>query len=310
MTGIEYEKWCANYIMKHGFEKVEVTKGSGDQGIDIIAYKDGQKYGIQCKLLNSYVSNSAVQEAFAGAAYYGCDRAMVISNNDFSKSACDLAKRINVELMARVDPSSTDVNVNMQHRLNLDYDRYWLDNIAVLQDDDSKKMIKDLEPTARSYIMSQLQGEGYCSDALFRELGRYIIYPIRIIRVYSTSPKEKILKPCVLSFCYYCRLHPEIRQTDYYIQECKRVIEFNDMLRMTQDFKEEELRGIPDHLELSAEFDMFDMYIENGSLIYNSTPRIKNNLVSSEFEWEFLPEEEVVSGLYHPLFFQKDHIRT
>ena len=51
MDGHDFEYFCADLLRKNGFDKVEVTKGSGDQGIDIIAFKDGIKYGIQCKML-------------------------------------------------------------------------------------------------------------------------------------------------------------------------------------------------------------------------------------------------------------------
>lgn len=39
MDGHEYEYACAQYLKRNGFTKVQVTKASGDQGIDIIATK-------------------------------------------------------------------------------------------------------------------------------------------------------------------------------------------------------------------------------------------------------------------------------
>lgn len=98
MNGHQYEHECAKRLKKSGFNNVNVTKGSGDQGIDVIAYKNGEKYGIQCKYYSSPVGNSAVQEAFAGAKYYNCQYAVVLTNNTFTQSARDLAKRTNVLL--------------------------------------------------------------------------------------------------------------------------------------------------------------------------------------------------------------------
>lgn len=49
MTGYEYEKECAKLLGFKGFTDIKVTPSSGDQGVDIVAYKDGKKYGIQCK---------------------------------------------------------------------------------------------------------------------------------------------------------------------------------------------------------------------------------------------------------------------
>lgn len=96
--GHQYEYKCAKILKKKGFQMVSVTKGSGDQGIDIIAYKNGQKYGIQCKHYSSPVGNHAVQEVFAGAKYYNCDIAVVMTNNTFTKSAKELAESTRVEL--------------------------------------------------------------------------------------------------------------------------------------------------------------------------------------------------------------------
>lgn len=44
-----------------------------------------------------------MQEVYAGAAYYGCDIAMVITNSTFSKSAVELASRLNVILQENID---------------------------------------------------------------------------------------------------------------------------------------------------------------------------------------------------------------
>ena len=41
MDGHDFEYFCAELLEKNGFIGVEVTKGSGEYGIDIIAEKDG-----------------------------------------------------------------------------------------------------------------------------------------------------------------------------------------------------------------------------------------------------------------------------
>lgn len=98
ITGYEYEQKCAEELRHMGFIDIEVTKTSGDQGIDVIAWKDGLKYGIQCKYYRGSVSNKAVQEASAGAQYYDCDVAVVMTNSTFTKSAEELAHKIGVKL--------------------------------------------------------------------------------------------------------------------------------------------------------------------------------------------------------------------
>ena len=98
VSGYEYEEQCADELRRMGFNSVEVTTKSGDQGIDVIAWKDGLKYGIQCKHYQGSVPNKAVQEAHTGAAYYDCDVAVVMTNSTFTESAKDLAHKIGVKL--------------------------------------------------------------------------------------------------------------------------------------------------------------------------------------------------------------------
>lgn len=101
MDGYAFEYYCAALLIQNGYDNVEVTKGSGDQGIDILAYKDGIKYGIQCKCYSSDVGNKAVQEAFAGKTFYNCHVAVVLTNQHFTKSAKELAKSNQVLLWDR-----------------------------------------------------------------------------------------------------------------------------------------------------------------------------------------------------------------
>ena len=101
MEGHDFETYCAELLQKNGFDRVEVTPGSNDQGIDIIAYQHGIKFGIQCKRYSSDVGNKAVQEAFAGSTYYHCNVAAVLTNQHFTTQAKDLAKRTGVLLWDR-----------------------------------------------------------------------------------------------------------------------------------------------------------------------------------------------------------------
>jgi len=101
MEGHVFEEWCAQYLKRHGFKKVEVTSGSGDNGVDILAKKDGLLYGFQCKRMNGHVPNKAVQEIYTGMKMYECDRGVVITNSYFSKSAEITAERCDIELWDR-----------------------------------------------------------------------------------------------------------------------------------------------------------------------------------------------------------------
>ena len=101
MDGHEFEFFCASLLRKNGYENVSVTSGSGDQGVDIIAYKDDIKYGIQCKCYHSDIGNKAVQEVYAGKNFYNCDVGVVMTNRYFTKSAIELAKKNRIHLWDR-----------------------------------------------------------------------------------------------------------------------------------------------------------------------------------------------------------------
>ena len=99
MEGHDFEYFCADILRQNGY--IDVTRGSGDQGIDILAEKDGIKYGIQCKCYSSDIGNKAVQEAFSGKTFYGCHVAVVLTNRHFTKSAKELADSNHVLLWDR-----------------------------------------------------------------------------------------------------------------------------------------------------------------------------------------------------------------
>jgi len=98
LDGPEFEAYVALVLMDNGFKHVEMTKGSGDQGVDILAERNGKTYAIQCKNYAGAVGNFAVQEAFAGAEHYGCDLAAVICPGTFTRGAKELAATTGVLL--------------------------------------------------------------------------------------------------------------------------------------------------------------------------------------------------------------------
>ena len=107
MDGLQFEHRCAELLRYRGFHKVTVTKGSGDQGVDILAKKNGIKYGIQCKYYSYPVGNKAIQEAYAGAVFYDCDKAMVMTNSTFTRAAWQPDDKLRVELWERCASNGT-----------------------------------------------------------------------------------------------------------------------------------------------------------------------------------------------------------
>ena len=101
MEGQDFEYYCAELLRRRGFQSVEVTKGSGDFGIDILAEKDGVSYGIQCKCYDGPVGVHAVQEAYAGKDYYDLMVGVVMTNQYFTEPAVRAAKKLKIMLWDR-----------------------------------------------------------------------------------------------------------------------------------------------------------------------------------------------------------------
>lgn len=98
MEGHDFEYFCADLLRQKGFTEVEVTKGSGDYGVDILAEKDGVTYGIQCKCYTSPVGVKAIQEAYAGRDYYDRMVGAVMTNQYFTSPAVEAAKKLKILL--------------------------------------------------------------------------------------------------------------------------------------------------------------------------------------------------------------------
>lgn len=98
--GSEFEHFVCELYKKMGY-KAEVTKQSGDQGLDGIAEKGDKRIGVQAKCYSGTVGNSAVQEAVAGKSYYHCGKVVVITNNYFTPFAKELAQSNDVILWDR-----------------------------------------------------------------------------------------------------------------------------------------------------------------------------------------------------------------
>jgi hypothetical protein len=103
MDGHDFEYVCADILRAKGFQNVTVTRGSGDQGVDVIAEQSGIKYAVQCKRFSGSVGNKAVQEVHFGKTYYHCHVAIVMTNSYFTKSAKDAASESNTILWDRDD---------------------------------------------------------------------------------------------------------------------------------------------------------------------------------------------------------------
>lgn len=112
MDGREFEKWCVKLLSYLGATNIRMTKGSGDQGVDIIADLNGVRYAIQCKRYSKPLGNKPIQEVYAGMQYYHCLAGAVMTNQTFTKGGKELALSTGVELWDRNWLTSAATRVN------------------------------------------------------------------------------------------------------------------------------------------------------------------------------------------------------
>jgi HJR/Mrr/RecB family endonuclease len=102
MNGVEFEMFCSQFLQKQGW-KVQTTKRTGDQGVDLIITKGNRRLGVQCKKHSKPIGNKAVQEIKAGLMYYDLEEGVVIGTSTFTKAAIELASVNHIKLFHYLD---------------------------------------------------------------------------------------------------------------------------------------------------------------------------------------------------------------
>lgn len=136
MTGMEFELLCKKLIDKMGFE-TEMTKASGDGGIDIIAYNHqpllSGKYIIQCKRYSGSVGEPIIRDLYGVVTSERANKGILITTGYFTKSAIGFAKDKQIELIDgdRLNDLLTNHNINLEGSLSFSNKR----SIADILDD-------------------------------------------------------------------------------------------------------------------------------------------------------------------------------
>jgi hypothetical protein len=101
MDGVMFEHYVAKLLRHEGYTEVDVSKGSGDFGVDIVASKDSRRYAIPVKRWSGTVSRTAVSDAVAGKGHYSCNAAMVVTNSYLSAKSREFASSVGCEIVDR-----------------------------------------------------------------------------------------------------------------------------------------------------------------------------------------------------------------
>lgn len=108
LTGLQFEKFLAHLLSKIEGE-AEVTKGTGDQGVDILWHKSEGTAVIQAKAYRpeNKATNSSVQQVSTGSKNYeeqfNIIEKAVITTSNFTESAKEAAEFSDVTLYKRDD---------------------------------------------------------------------------------------------------------------------------------------------------------------------------------------------------------------
>lgn len=105
LTPRELELWVAALFAALPGWRAEATRGSADQGADVLASgPDGLRVAVQVKRYRGPVGNSAVQAIVASKAFYGCAGAVVITSGPgYTRAARELARANGVGLWGRAE---------------------------------------------------------------------------------------------------------------------------------------------------------------------------------------------------------------
>lgn len=97
MTGKEFERFLARLFKKSGYRTTHVGAGGRDFGADLIVEKNKIRIAVQAKNYDrARVGNDAVQQVVAGASFYDCEAALVVTNSMFTKAAKEQAAGSNL----------------------------------------------------------------------------------------------------------------------------------------------------------------------------------------------------------------------
>ncbi|MDQ2074714.1 restriction endonuclease [Haloarcula sp. H-GB4] len=106
VSGYEFEHILAEILSRVDGE-AQVTEASGDQGVDVVWFRESETVGIQAKAYDKQnpVGNSAVQEIYTGATVrnpeYEFDTAAVVTTSQYTNSAREAADNSDVTLYGR-----------------------------------------------------------------------------------------------------------------------------------------------------------------------------------------------------------------
>ncbi len=98
MAPLKLESFTGELFTRLGYQAI-VTKASGDNGIDVIAKKDGKLYVIQVKQTGKAVGSPTIQTLCGSMLHAGADYGICLAPSGFTRQAREFASDKNVTLL-------------------------------------------------------------------------------------------------------------------------------------------------------------------------------------------------------------------
>jgi HJR/Mrr/RecB family endonuclease len=91
MTAIAFKEFIANLFREMGYA-VEITPGTGDNGIDLLLRKNNQLIAVQCKRLSSPVGEPVVRDFYSALMSSGAQSGYLVTTSTFTSHAYSFAE--------------------------------------------------------------------------------------------------------------------------------------------------------------------------------------------------------------------------
>lgn len=314
MSGWDFERYCAECLLKKGFTKADVTSGSGDHGVDIIAEQSGIRFGIQCKLYQGSVPNKAVQEAFTGASYYDCDIAVILSNSELTPQAKEEARKLRVKFWNIADympeedkkvskptlkssePKQPEINLTLEEpRGPESYEEYVLEQKILEEEKEqeiktaapqkmtpSKVAAELMENSYRHYRFSEATKWLYCPIKNYSY--QYIIHSISCYletaeRAKKTASRENLL---LGKLKYITELQSFLRDSKYFCtfqNDCKKI---NSVQSILEDGPERMQQHRIDFKEFDVQYWRATYWAEQFQIVLSQVGQVFDSFDNNE----------------------------
>ncbi len=90
MDGIEFEHWVADLFTRAGFQ-VQVTKASGDHGVDLFASRAGCLIAVQCKRWEGPIGEPVVRDLYGSMTSAKAEAGCIVTTGFFTAQAQQFA---------------------------------------------------------------------------------------------------------------------------------------------------------------------------------------------------------------------------